>query len=197
MKRNKIIGLVFCIAFILSLIYDKQIVLFVIKLRHPIVDDIMLWISHYATGFIVLIVMTTLFMWGERKKEWIPVLWMSVLVSMLVSTLLKSGFGRVRPFIALNFEPLTTPNASSFPSGHATTAFAAVPVLDREFRLFQWFWILIAGLISISRLYLGVHYLSDILFGALLGYLIGEAFIYLEEKYRFVEKVFSYVKKQI
>jgi undecaprenyl-diphosphatase len=48
-----------------------------------------------------------------------------------------------------------------------------LPILDREYPHFRVFWIAFASLVAFSRLYLGVHYLSDVVTGAAIGYLIG------------------------
>ncbi|MBT3408988.1 phosphatase PAP2 family protein, partial [Candidatus Woesearchaeota archaeon] len=71
----------------------------------------------------------------------------------------------------------------SFPSAHAATSFAAVPILDKEYPMLKWFWILFASLIAISRLYLGVHFLSDVIAGSLVGFIIGKTIIYIKKKY--------------
>ncbi len=194
-KQNRIlIAVVGLLLFIVSLIFDKKIVFLVTKIRNPFLDDLMVWVGHYATGLIILIVMTTLFMWSEKKRNWIPVLWISVLVSMLITYLLKIAVARNRPFLTLNFQPLSGATTKSFPSGHAASSFAAVPVLDREFRIFNWFWLSIACLIGFSRIYLGVHYLSDVIFGALLGYFIGELFVYLEENHKIFKRTLLFLK---
>ncbi|HIH51471.1 MAG TPA: phosphatase PAP2 family protein [Nanoarchaeota archaeon] len=55
--------------------------------------------------------------------------------------------------------------------------FSALPVIDREFPRIKIFWIVFALLIIFSRLYFGVHFLSDVVAGALLGYLSGFLFV--------------------
>jgi len=68
----------------------------------------------------------------------------------------------------------------SFPSTHATLAWAMAVILSREEpRLKYWFYTL-AVLISLSRIYLGVHYPSDVAGGALLGWAIGYGAMRLE-----------------
>lgn len=67
------------------------------------------------------------------------------------------------------------PSSSSFPSGHATTAFAAavaVAVLMPRFRVAA---VALAFVVALSRVYLGVHFVLDVLAGAVLGTLIGLA----------------------
>jgi undecaprenyl-diphosphatase len=79
---------------------------------------------------------------------------------------------RIRPFDALGILNLVNESDSSFPSGHAAAVFSTVYILDREFPKIKWFWIGIAILVSFSRIYLGVHYLTDVVVGALIGYTI-------------------------
>ena len=99
------------------------------------------------------------------------------LVGVLNELLLKSLIARERPFIA---DPtiqllVTAPSGYSFPSGHAGTSFAAATVIAFMPIQTKWkvgVWIL-AILIAFSRMYLFVHYPSDIVAGALLGTLYG------------------------
>ena len=98
----------------------------------------------------------------------------AVTASLLVA-LLKESFDRERPPLA---DPGTDalvplPDSPSFPSGHAATAFAAaaaVSALHPRLRLPLYG---IAVLVALSRVYLGVHFLLDVVAGALLGVAIG------------------------
>jgi membrane-associated phospholipid phosphatase len=70
---------------------------------------------------------------------------------------------------------VSLPDSTSFPSGHAATAFAAataVGVLHPRFRAPL---LALAGMVALSRVYLGVHFWSDVLVGSLLGVAIGLA----------------------
>lgn len=89
---------------------------------------------------------------------------------------LKVLIGRPRPCRALEGVRLVIkcPSSFSLPSGHAITSFAgALPffLLTRPFLPFRWRIVplVVAGLVAFSRIYLGVHYPSDVLAGALLG----------------------------
>lgn len=106
----------------------------------------------------------------------------SILVALLFSLLfnnliLKSLFSRPRPFLQYaDLIPLIeAPSGYSFPSGHSSSSFAAA---------FAWFMhnkksgiamLVLAALIAFSRLYVCVHFPTDVLCGSLLGALLGFA----------------------
>lgn len=91
-----------------------------------------------------------------------------------LNTALKLAVGRRRPELA-GPPPLTdTPTRLSFPSAHASTSFAGARCYVRLGLPAPGMYALAAGL-SLSRLYLGVHYPSDVLAGAVLGTLVSSA----------------------
>jgi len=79
----------------------------------------------------------------------------------------------------------------SFPSFHAMIAFCTVPFLSKEFPKFKYVWIGFASLIALSRIYLGLHFLSDIIAGAIMGYLIGFGILEFEKEKKFFEKIWN------
>ncbi len=96
-------------------------------------------------------------------------------LSVVIFMSVKNLVGRPRPFEAWDSLPciMNPPDRFSFPSGHTMTAFAVVGVWVVLIPGY-WFVLLpVAMLIGLSRIYLGVHYPTDVLFGALLGTTIG------------------------
>ena len=91
--------------------------------------------------------------------------------TLIGSAVLKPLIGRIRPFEANGFKNLliSAPKDYSFPSGHTAASFAAALVLfHRSRKLGAAAWIT-ALLIAFSRLYLYVHYPTDVLAGCLSG----------------------------
>jgi membrane-associated phospholipid phosphatase len=94
--------------------------------------------------------------------------------------LLKGVTDRARPPVAEeSVQPLIAlPESASFPSGHAATAFAAataVALVNPRFRVPV---LGLAVLVALSRVYLGVHYWSDVLVGSLFGVAVGWGTVY-------------------
>src|SRR3989338_3199166 len=158
------------IIFLISLLLDKNISHILSPIKNQVFDIIFNWFASFINIFVILILVTTLFLFEERKHEWIFPLWLSFLFSIGASVILKLITARPRP--AELFYPLVNALNFSFPSMHAMVAFAAVPILNREFPKLNWFWIVFALLVSFSRLYTNVHFLSDVVFGAFSGYFI-------------------------
>jgi len=181
--KNIIILITGLILFIISLTLDKNIPHFISLIKNSTFDLIFNWFTSFINLFVILILVTTLFLLEERKREWIFPLWISFLFSAVISFILKLMIARPRPSVEL-FYPLINTLNFSFPSGHAMVAFAAVPILDKEFSKLKWFWIIFAFLVTLSRVYFGFHFLSDVVFGAFFGYFIGVLVVYVEEKYK-------------
>lgn len=109
----------------------------------------------------------------ERRGEWRRAT-VTVAGVYALNTAIKQVVGRRRPELP-DLPPLTgTPTALSFPSAHASTSFAGAVVYSRLGLPARPLFALATGL-ALSRLYLGVHYPSDVVAGAALGALGGAA----------------------
>jgi len=96
--------------------------------------------------------------------------------SALVNGVIKSFFRRRRPRTEgfVHVLPLRKPRTSSFPSGHATSAFSAAALLSEDDGLWPLYYA-IAAVVATSRVYVKMHHASDVLAGAALGALMGRA----------------------
>jgi membrane-associated phospholipid phosphatase len=120
-------------------------------------------------------------LWSRRERTDAVFVALAFIGGQVLSNSMKLGFRRERPFFA---DPLATESTYSFPSGHALVSLAVYGsvalVLAR--RLPRWWSILVLAAaavlvlaIGFSRLYLGVHFLSDVL----AGYAAGTAWLAL------------------
>lgn len=90
---------------------------------------------------------------------------------------LKDYFERSRPPVAdPSLDPIgVIPESASFPSGHAATAFAAAVAVGLLYPRLRKPLLALAALIALSRVYLGVHFVTDVVVGSALGAAIGFA----------------------
>lgn len=96
--------------------------------------------------------------------------------SALVNGVIKSFFRRRRPTTEgfIHTRRLRQPRTSSFPSGHATSAFSAAALLSEDDALWPLYYV-IAALVASSRVYVKMHHASDVIAGAALGAVMGRA----------------------
>jgi membrane-associated phospholipid phosphatase len=109
-----------------------------------------------------------------RRDRWRRAL-AGVGVAYVANVAVKLAVRRPRPTFDDLPQLIGTPTQLSFPSSHATSSFAAArayaPLLGASGRVLY----PLAAAMAATRVYLGVHYPSDILAGAVLGTLVGEA----------------------
>lgn len=93
--------------------------------------------------------------------------------SMLVNVVVKSLFRRTRPvWEGERPLPLRLPRTSSFPSGHATSAFTAAGLLADDDPLWPAYYT-VAAVVAASRAYVGIHHASDVVAGVAVGMALG------------------------
>lgn len=115
----------------------------------------------------------------------------SIILTLIISTIVGEGMvkhvvRRVRPCNKQDIVSLLSlkPISYSFPSGHTLSSFAVAEMLSMYFTQYKLIFMSIAFLIALSRLYLFVHYPTDVIAGIIIGVLCSKIiFIILQEGY--------------
>lgn len=148
-------------------------------LRGPALDVAMPLVTMLGDGGVFFVLLTLVLLISRRWRSLGRSLTVALLLGLLFGNLLLKPFvGRIRPYdLVEGVELLVAPLSDhSFPSGHTMAAFAFAGVFWRyrkEVGCWRIAAVIIAFLIGFSRLYLYVHYPTDVLSGAVLGWLFG------------------------
>ncbi len=155
--------------FLLSLLLDKPVAKALETLHSSLLSSAVIAFNQYffwiygamlgATALAMLLART------NRKGEKALSMGFSILSALALTYILKPIFHRLRPDGIIFINPLLGNADYSFPSGHATSAAAAAfsaPILKAP-------WMVFAALTAFSRLYSGVHFLSDTMAGVLVA----------------------------
>ena len=134
-------------------------------------DVVMTSITYCATYSAIWLSICLLMFLKRGCRKYVPVILMSILIAYIVCDLvLKPLVGRERPYDAMDLEPIVAVSTSfSFPSGHTASSFAAATALylyDRRYGIPA---LVFAALVGISRVYLLVHWPTDVIIGAVIG----------------------------
>lgn len=168
----------------IDLLYNIDVFFFYVinhTLSNPVFDKFFPFITDVKNWYIAYIILwlVAIFKGGRIGKiSAIGIIILIVLSDQLSSHLLKPLFERVRPCNALPDVNIliNCTHSYSLPSSHAVNNFAAAIFFTRLFPKFKWTFIIVATLAALSRPYVGVHYPSDIIVGAMIGSLIGYIF---------------------
>lgn len=158
--------------------FDDAVLRWVADQRVPALEPVALEITFLGTGTVViaLVAVSGMFLWLSNHKYSAVLLLVSTVGGIVLNNLLKVGFGRPRPQIV---DWGTHVVSWSFPSGHAmsaavvygTVAYLAARLQRRQLHrvLTMCAAVVLILLIAASRVYLGVHYPSDVLAGIIIG----------------------------
>ena len=147
-----------------------------VKFRNKTFDKIMPIITSAGNLGIIWIVISVLLI---TKKDY-RVLGQTILIALVNTTIIGEGIiknivKRKRPFYGDDDKELliSRPITYSFPSGHTASSFAVATVFIKTDNAASLEIMLLACLIAFSRIYLGVHYPSDVIGGGIIGTLCG------------------------
>jgi membrane-associated phospholipid phosphatase len=144
--------------------------------RNVSLDPAMIFISDsnypFTIGVPAALLITSTLKKDKQFREKAVVVGVSQFSAAIITATLKYSINRQRPFEAYEgIENISVPHTSSFPSGHTSSSFALATSLSMNYR--EWYIAVpsftYASAVAYSRLYMGVHYPSDILAGAVIG----------------------------
>lgn len=176
----------------MSIPFDMEIAAFFANYGNPTLDLSFQIISFFGSLLFMLILVTVF--WMVKKRKFALTFLTALISTNILVYLLKIFIDRSRPLIYFEMVYLNMLNTPSFPSAHATNIFLFT-VLLTLFNRKYWFTILGALLVAFSRIYLGAHFLSDVLTGAIIGTIF--AFIFYINRNNitaWIKKTFSLKK---
>ena len=130
------------------------------------------------SGFIWILIGVLLLIFKRTRKAGAAVLLALIFGAVITNVILKNVIARIRPYEVIEGLHLLIERQHdfSFPSGHACAAFSGAMALYRTIpRRYGICALVFAGLIALSRLYVGVHYPTDVMAGVLIGIFSGWA----------------------
>ena len=156
---------------------EIQILDMIQNLRTPLGDTIVPLITRLGDAGIIWIILTLILLLIPKTRKTGIIMTAALLVDLvLCNLLLKNLVARTRPFDVNTAVQLLVakPKDYSFPSGHTAASFASVTALYFAGEKKMWkVALVLAVLIALSRLYLYVHYPTDIIGGVIFGSLSG------------------------
>lgn len=169
--------LIFALAAMMSLYTKEEAFLIINHFRSSFLDQVSMFATYMGNGLFVLLVVVIFAIFKRRKIAW--TILASFCLSGIVCVLLKRIFNEPRPVscfsdprAVLGVVGMHLNRSHGFPSGHTTSAFSVASVIVLSVRRKKWIGILcffLACFVGYSRIYLGQHFVGDILVGSVLG----------------------------
>lgn len=162
-----------------GILFDIAIMDLIHKDSSPIGISIMKFITFFGSKyfFIVVGLGIVIYLINKKQRRKARLITISIGGSFILNALLKLIFSRTRPLSYMLIEH----GGYSFPSGHSMVSMSFYTTLtylllenvkDKKTRTFIWIGnFVLIGLIGFSRIYLGVHWPTDIIVGFLMGYM--------------------------
>lgn len=164
---------------------EKTILDFISNFQNPIFDKIAMAFNYMGkAGIIFIIIGLFFFIKKDTRQLGIHIMLSLIFCLILGNLLLKPIFARIRPYDLYNIDIIVKELKDySFPSGHTFSAFATAFTVNKYMKKFGKFMFVFAIIMGITRLYLYVHFPTDVLGGIILGYICYKLADILMDKY--------------
>ena len=157
---------------------DERVLARMSEIHRPVLDRVMVLFTYAGTGgFIWWVAFVIPFLISRRFRGTSAIMTAALCFNFLIGEILiKKKVSRDRPSTWISDEDMkiNKPKDHSFPSGHSASSFCAFTVT--AWCCPVWIWLpalLLASTIAFSRMYLRVHYLTDVMGGIVLGIVDG------------------------
>lgn len=155
--------------------FDNAILDFFQSIHFPLLNKFMVFVTSLGNGGIIWIVLSLVLLFFKKTRKAGLASAIALIFGLIICNLtLKELVQRARPMFQefAEYEKLIkTPSDYSFPSGHTTSAFASALAASYFFKnkAFVISSVTLAAIIAISRLYLYVHFPTDVIAGLIIG----------------------------
>ena len=155
--------------------FEASILLWIQENLRGLMDGFWVFVTHLGDGGYLWIALGIVLLFFKKTRPIGFTVLISLLINFIITNItLKDLIARPRPFVVNDaiVTLIREPKSFSFPSGHTSASFAAMLALS--------YWvpkkvgipaIILASMIAFSRMYIGVHYPTDILGGILVGFM--------------------------
>lgn len=157
------------------------------SLHNPILDPVMKGLTFLGNAGCFWIALAVVLLFFKRTRKIGITMAVSLVLSLIFTNLIiKNLVNRTRPFVAdpalLQTMLVKLPSDSSFPSGHTSASVAAAVAIFTRNKKWGIPAVVLAVLIGVSRLYLTVHFPTDVIAGLLLGIIYGVGAYFITSK---------------
>ncbi len=170
--------------------FEYSVLNFLQDIANPFFDAFFSTVTHFGDGGIFWIALAVILLCFKRTRKVGLTVGFALIFGLFVGNLtLKPLIGRIRPYANFTYIEymrrtaetllISPPSEFSFPSGHTLCSFESAVAIFLYNKKWGSAALVLATLVAVSRIYLYVHYLTDILAGAAIGTALAVAAYYL------------------